>query len=414
MLDLDQLLRHAVEQRASDVHLKAGSRPYLRVDGRLQESPFEVVEPVDTERVALAVMPPSRAEELRNQHESDFVYGVPGLGRFRVSAFRQRGFVGLVLRRVVPGTPGFDALGLPVGVSRLADEQSGLVLVTGLAGSGRTSTIAAIVDHVNQTRASHIVTIENPIEVLHPDKQSIVTQREVGTDTVSYESALRHALRQDPDVVMVGKLPDADTARAALEAADVGKLVISTMPTVGAVDTVVRLVEMFPPHLRAQTRSTLARGLRGIISMRLLPRAGGRGRVPAVEVLVVNGLVSEALADSDGASRLERLMADGDYYGMQTFDQSLLKLYQRGLVDRATVIAHATSAPAIQVEIERIERSRAAGDAYAGTAPEPDAMPVPAGAPLAPVVPVGSSGPLAAPVPAGGHFPPPPPLTPRQ
>jgi twitching motility protein PilT len=413
MLDLDQLLRHAVEQRASDVHLKAGSRPYLRVDGRLQESPFEVVEPVDTERVALAVIPPSRAEELRNQHESDFVYGVPGLGRFRVSAFRQRGFVGLVLRRVVPGTPGFDALGLPVGVSRLADEQSGLVLVTGLAGSGRTSTIAAIVDHVNQTRASHIVTIENPIEVLHPDKQSIVTQREVGTDTVSYESALRHALRQDPDVVMVGKLPDADTARAALEAADVGKLVISTMPTVGAVDTVVRLVEMFPPHLRAQTRSTLARGLRGIISMRLLPRAGGRGRVPAVEVLVVNGLVSEALADSDGASRLERLMSDGDYYGMQTFDQSLLKLYQRGLVDRATVIAHATSAPAIQVEIERIERSRAAGDAFATAAPEPDMATMASGAPLAPAMPVAPNGPLPAPVAAGGHFPPPPPLTPR-
>jgi twitching motility protein PilT len=403
MLDLDQLLRHAVEQRASDVHLKAGSRPYLRVDGRLQESPFEVIEPMDTERVALAVMPPSRAEELRNQHESDFVYGVPGLGRFRVSAFRQRGFVGLVLRRVVPGTPGFDALGLPVGVSRLADEQSGLVLVTGLAGSGRTSTIAAVVDHVNQTRACHIVTIENPVEVLHPDKLSIVTQREVGTDTVSYESALRHALRQDPDVVMVGKLPDADTARAALEAADVGKLVISTMPTVGAVDTVVRLVEMFPPHLRAQTRSTLARTLRGIVSMRLLPRAGGRGRVPAVEVLVVNGLVAEALADSDGATRLERLMSDGDYYGMQTFDQSLLMLYQRGLVDRATVLAHATYAPAIQVEIERLERTRAAGDGY---------VPVPPPAPA--TSPPMAAGAVAAGLPGDGRqFPPPPPPTPR-
>jgi twitching motility protein PilT len=406
MLDLDQLLRHAVEQRASDVHLKAGSRPYLRVDGRLIETPFEVIEPADTERVALAVMPSSRAEELRSQHESDFVYGVPGLGRFRVSAFRQRGFVGLVLRRVVPGAPGFDALGLPVGVGRLADEQSGLVLVTGLAGSGRTSTIAAIVDHVNQNRACHIVTIENPIEVLHPDKRSIVTQREVGTDTVSYESALRHALRQDPDVVMVGKLPDADTARAALEAADVGKLVVSSMPTVGAVDTVVRLVEMFPPHLRAQTRSTLGRALRGIVSMRLLPRAGGRGRVPAVEVLVVNGLVAEALADADGASRLERLMSEGDYYGMQTFDQSLLKLYQRGLVDRATVLAHATYAPALQVDIERIERTRATGDGTAAFG-----APDPTGSPLASVTSIAPGGP--APVPADRQFPPPPPLTPR-
>jgi len=211
-------------------------------------------------------------------------------------------------------------------------------------------------------------------------------------------------LRQDPDVVMVGKLPDADTARAALEAADVGKLVISTMPTVGGVDTVVRLVEMFPPHLRAQTRSTLARALRGIISMRLLPRAGGRGRVPAVEVLVVNGLVAEALADSDGASRLERLMSDGDYYGMQTFDQSLLKLYQRGLVDRATVLAHATYAPAIQVEIERLERTRAAGegDGYLQL-PTPTASP----APMAP-------GPAPVAVAADGlQIPPPPPPTPR-
>src|SRR5581483_8637353 len=224
--------------------------------------------------------------------------------------------------------------------------------------------------------------------------------------------ALRHALRQDPDVVMVGKLPDADTARAALEAADVGKLVISTMPTVGAVDTVVRLVEMFPPHLRAQTRSTLARALRGIISMRLLPRAGGRGRVPAVEVLVVNGLVAEALADSDGASRLERLMYDGDYYGMQTFDQSLLKLYQRGLVDRATVLAHATYAPAIQVEIERIERTRAAGDTYAAPVPAPvPAAPGPAQ--LASVTPIAPTVPPPAPVRGGRQFPPPPPLTPR-
>src|SRR4029079_3145080 len=226
----------------------------------------------EAERVALAIMPPRRAERFHDGREADFVYSAPGRGRFRVSAFRQRGWVGLVMRRVLASPPGFDALGLPPGVKRLADSRSGMVLVTGLAGSGRTSTLASILDHVNQTEPRHIITVEDPIEVLHPDKRSIVTQREVGTDTVSYESALRHALRQDPDVVMLRKLPDADTARAALEAADVGKLVISTMPTVGAVDTVVRLVELFPPHLRAQTRTTLARALRGIISMRLLPR----------------------------------------------------------------------------------------------------------------------------------------------
>ncbi len=392
MLDLDQLLRHAVEQRASDVHLKSGSRPYLRVDGRLHESPFEVVEPADTERIALAVMSPARAEEFRREHQVDFVHGVQGLGRFRVSAFRQRGFVGLVLRRVVPGAPGFDALGLPGGVARLAEEQSGLVLVTGLAGSGRTSTLAAIVDHVNQTRSCHIVTIEDPIEVLHADKQSIVTQREIGVDAHDYEGALLHALRQDPDVILVGELPDAGTARAALEAADVGKFVLSTMPTVGAMDTVIRLVELFPPHLRAQVRSMLARALRGTISLRLLQRAGGRGRVPAVEILSVNGPVAEALAEMEGPSRLERLMAEGDYYGMQTFDQSLLQLYQRGLVDRATAVAHATYAPALQVDIERIDRSRGTG-IDAGTLLPPAAPP-----------------PRPAPPPASRMMPPPPPV----
>jgi twitching motility protein PilT len=376
MLDLDQLLQHAVEQRASDIHVKVGSRPFLRVDGSLRPTQFEVVEPEETERIALGIMPPRRAERFRQGLEADFVYSAPGRGRFRVSAFRQRGWVGLVMRRVLASPPSFDALGLPPGVQRLTDSTSGLVLVTGLAGSGRTSTLASVLDQINQHRSLHIVTIEDPIEVLHPDKQSIITQREVGTDTESFHEAILHALRQDPDVLFVSRLHDARTARATLEAADVGHLVFASMPTVSATDTVTQIIEMFPPHERPQVRGLLARALRGIVCQRLLPRAGGRGRVPAIEILVVNKAAAEALAESK-FDRLERIMREGEYYDMQTFDQALLSLYRRGLVERDAAMHHATSPPALRVELEQVDRERS-------TAPAPAFAPPPAGAPVAP------------------------------
>ena len=381
MLDLDQLLQHAVEQRASDIHVKVGSRPFLRVDGALRQTPFEVVEPEETERIALGIMPPRRAERFRHGLEADFVYSAPGRGRFRVSAFRQRGWVGLVMRRVLASPPGFDALGLPPGVQRLTDSVSGLVLVTGLAGSGRTSTLASILDQINQHHSRHIITIEDPIEVLHPDKQSIVTQREVGTDTESFHEAILHALRQDPDVLFVSRLHDSGTARAALEAADVGHLVFASLPTVSATDAITQIIEMFPPHERPQIRGLLARALRGIVCQRLLPRAGGRGRVPAVEVLVVNSVAADALADGK-IDRLEQIMHDGEYYDMQTFDQSLSALYRRGLIERDAALHHATSAPALRVELERIDRERASGPApapYAAPTVPPMAAPPPPG-----------------------------------
>jgi twitching motility protein PilT len=334
-----------------------GSRPVLRVDGTLRQTPFEVIEPEETERLAVGMMPARRAERFRQGLEADFVYSAAGRGRFRVSAFRQRGWVGLVLRRVLASPPGFDALGLPPGVRRLTEAPAGLVLVTGLAGSGRTTTLAAVLDQLNQQHARHIVTIEDPIEVLHPDKQSIVTQREVGTDTESFAAAIVHALRQDPDVLFVSALPDAPTARAALEAADVGHLVFASMPTVSAIDTVAQMIELFPPHERPQIRGLLSRALRGIVCQRLLPRAGGRGRVPAVEVLVVNNGAAEALGDGK-VDRLEQVMRDGEYYDMQTFDQSLLALYRRGLVERDAALQHATSAPALRVELEQVDRER--------------------------------------------------------
>jgi twitching motility protein PilT len=408
MLDLDQLLQHAVEQRASDIHLKVGSRPFLRVDGGLRQTSFEVVEPEETERIALGIMPPRRAERFRRGLEADFVYSAPGRGRFRVSTFRQRGWVGLVMRRVLASPPGFDALGLPPGVQRLTDVPSGLVLVTGLAGSGRTTTLASILDQINQHHLRHIVTIEDPIEVLHPDKRSIVTQREVGTDTESFRDGIAHALRQDPDVLFVSTLPDAPTARAALEAADVGHLVFASMPTVSTTDTVSQLIELFPPHERPQIRGLLARALRGIVCQRLLPRAGGRGRVPAVEVLVVNNAAAEALAEGK-FDRLEQVIREGEYYDMQSFDQSLLGLYRRGLVERDDALQHATSAPALRVELEQVDRERSlvAGASAAGATsfvPPVGSVPAPAPVPVTPPMPAPVGPAMPPPAAPGGDL----------
>jgi twitching motility protein PilT len=372
MLDLDRLLRFAVEQGASDAHVKVGARPRLRVDGVLREAPFDTVEPAEIERCALAIMPEARAVEFRSTNEADFMYGITGLGRFRVSAFRQRGWVGLVFRRVLPGIPGFDALSMPPAVAALADRAHGLVLVSGLAGSGKTATLAAMVDHVNSTRECHIITIEDPVEVLHADKRAVVDQREVGTDTPSAESALVHALRQDPDVIMVSEIGDAASAWSALQAAETGRLVLSSLSTVSVVDTVERFVDLFQPHQQRHARASLAGALRGVVSQRLLARAGGRGRVPAVEVLIVNARVAERIAQPDRLSELDREMVDGDLYGMQSFDQSLVRLYQGGLVTRADVLAHAGEPSEMKFELDRADFER-------GGAPTNPVVPEPSG-----------------------------------
>ncbi len=358
MLDLDRLLRFAVEQSASDVHVKVGARPRLRVDGRLREGPFDTVEPTDTERLLAAILPAQLSEEFRSTSEADFTYGITGLGRFRVSAFRQRGWIGLVLRRVLPGVPGFEALALPPVVQSLAEQPNGLVLVSGLGGSGRTATMAAMVDSINSERECHIVTIEDPIEVIHADKRAVVDQREVGTDTPSAHVALEHALRQDPDVIMVSQLRDDATVAAAMDAAEAGHLVIAGFSTVNAIDTVDRVVEMFEPHRQRQVRASLASALRGILVQRLVPRAGGRGRVPAVEVLVVNARVRERIADPARVAELAGEMEHGDLYGMQTFDQSLAHLYRDGLVTRANALEHAESPGELRFTLDHADFER--------------------------------------------------------
>ena len=352
MLELHDLLRFAMEHRGSDLHLKVGSVPHVRVDGHLMVTPFETATAADTERIAAAITPEERADELAETGETDFALSIAGLGRFRVNVFRQRGSVGMVLRRVLVGMPAFETLGLPSSVNRLADEQRGLVIVSGPTGSGRTTTVAAMVDHINETRAVNIVTIEDPIEVLHADKMAIVNQREIGTDTRDYVSAVRQVLRQDPDVIVIGELVDDETVEAALMAASTGHLVLAVMRTTRAAETVSHLVECFPTFRQPNVRQILAGCLRGIICQALLERADGRGRVPAAEVLVGTSRVFDLVVDpACKAAQLEALMADGDYYGMQTFDQSLLNLYKNGLVSLREVLAASSDANEFRIAL---------------------------------------------------------------
>jgi twitching motility protein PilT len=353
VLDLDELLRHLVDERGSDLHIKVGAPPHIRIDGELTATPFESVTPADAERLA-DLIPALRTEEFAVRAEADFAYGVSGLGRFRVNVFRQRGSISMVLRRVPPGAPAFEDLGLPLAVRRLVDEEHGLVLVTGPRGSGRSNTTAAMVDHINATRTASIVTIEDPIEFLHHDKRSIISQREVGTDTSDYADAMRRVQRQDPDVIFIGELVDQATVVAALAAAETGHLVVSTMSTLTATETVNRIVELFPAGHQRQARATLASSLRGIVSQRLLARADGRGRVLASEILVATNRVFDRILDSaTPGDSLEELMDGGEYYGMQTLDQDLFTLCKNGDIAVRTALATATHPDELGIALQQ-------------------------------------------------------------
>ncbi len=358
MFDLDHVLRQAVEQGASDVHIKVGSPAHIRLDGELVPVGSEPVQAADTERVAFAVMPKIRAEEFISTNEADFAYALAGVGRFRVNVFRQRGSVAMVLRHILPGIPPMEELGLPVVVRRLAEEKRGLVLVTGPTGSGKTTTLAAMIDHINETQARHIVTIEDPIEVLHPDKKSLINQREVGADTNDFLAALKRALRQDPDVILIGEMRDPETVWAALSAAETGHLVFSTLHTMGAGETINRIIDFFPPYQQQQVRMSIAGALKGIVSQRLVPRCDKEGRVPAMEVLVATGRVFDKIADSSQTHELDEIIADGEFYGMQTFDQSLLSLYRDQVVSRRDALSSASNPHDLRLKMEQMELSR--------------------------------------------------------
>jgi twitching motility protein PilT len=343
---LEQVLREAVARAASDVHLKVPAPPVVRVDGSLQPLPgFGPLSPRDTERFFAEIVgrSPERMEEFARRGEADLSHSIAGLSRFRVNAFRQRGAVSLVLR-VVPGRVlAIADLGLPPVVARLAEEERGIVFVTGTTGSGKTSTLAAMIDRINRRMHKHIVTIEDPIEILHADRRSLINQREVGQDTDSFSDALRRVMRQDPDVIMIGEIRDLVTIETALNAAETGHLVVSTMHTLDAVETVNRAIGFFPLHQQQQVRAMLAGTLRGIISQRLVPRADGSGRIPAVEVLVTTGRARDMILDPDQTGRLHEVIRDGEFYGMQTFDQSLFGHVKAGLVSVEDAMRTASS-----------------------------------------------------------------------
>jgi twitching motility protein PilT len=353
LVELHELLQYLQEMRGSDLHVRVGAVPHVRIDGHLQKAPFDAPSAADLEVMAKSLLPADRAAELEATGETDFAHSVSGEGRYRIDVYRQRGSVGMVIRRVVPGIPDVDALGLPMAVEKLAEEQQGLILVTGTTGSGKTTTVAAMLDRINETRAAHIITIEDPIEVLHADKQSIVSQREVGTDTPSFAHAMERALRQDPDVIFVGELRDAETVSAAITAAETGNLVISTMRTIGASETLLRLLDFFPHAQHRQMRQTVAGVLRGIISQRLLERADGKGRTPAVEVLVNTAKVFDCIVDPDRHVDLERVISEGDYYGMQTFDQALFHLYKDGLISLRDALAVAARPEDFRIQLQQ-------------------------------------------------------------
>ncbi|MHB1326281.1 MAG: type IV pilus twitching motility protein PilT [Thermoleophilia bacterium] len=321
-----------VKRGASDLHLKSGSPPVIRVDGELYTLGEEPIMPEGTKEYAAVIMSDKQIAIFSEQNEIDFAYGIEGIGRFRVNIFRQRGSISIAMRQVVGKIPGFDELHLPSIIKRLALEPRGMILVTGTTGSGKTTTLAAMIDYINQNVRRHIVTVEDPIEILHKDNKSMINQREVGIDTRSYSTALKYVLRQDPDIIFIGEMRDLETVQTAMTASQTGHLVLSTLHTIDVSETINRIIDFFPLHQQKQVRILLAGSLRGIISQRLLPRADGKGRVPALEIMVMTKRIRDLVLDSNQTHKIEEAIREGDYYGMKTFDQSLLTLYQEGLI----------------------------------------------------------------------------------
>ena len=379
-MELDPLLRRAVEAGASDVHLKVGRPPVFRIDGDvtpLEDGPLSDADLDDALRTVTASTP-KRYEQFAETGDLDLAYTSDGLPRFRVNAFRQRGAVSFAFRLIPAEVPNFEQLDLPPGVQVLASEHRGLVLVTGATGSGKTTTLAAVVDHINRSRRSHIVTIEDPIEILHPDHLSIVNQREVGLDTESFAQALRRALRQDPDTILIGELRDAETAQTALQAAESGHLVLSTMHTIDAAETVSRMIEFFPGAKQAQIRSILAGVLRGVVSQRLLPRAGG-GRIAAVEVMINNARIADLIRESR-PDEITDAIGEGEFFQMQTLERALIELVAAGTVETEVAANAAGNRHDFLVALERELKRRALPVAAAPEAieePEPEAEPEP-------------------------------------
>ncbi|HEY2939697.1 MAG TPA: PilT/PilU family type 4a pilus ATPase [Gaiellaceae bacterium] len=383
-MDLNAALSRAVELGASDVHLKVGQPPVLRRDGELGLLPDHAPlydSDLEAALATIADLSPAKLSAFHETGELDLAYTADGLPRFRVNGFRQRGSISFAFRVIPKNVPGFDELRLPQGVRRLAEEHRGLVLCTGATGSGKTTTLATVIDHINRTRRQHIVTIEDPIEILHGDHGCIVNQREVGLDTENFLAAIRRVLRQDPDVILIGELRDAETAETALKAAESGHMVFSTMHTIDAAETISRMIEFFPAVKQEQIRSILAGVLRGVISQRLLPRLEG-GRVAAVEVMVNNSRIADLIRDQK-TEEIPDAIAEGQFFDMQTFTQALIELVLANEIDREVAANAATNRHDFLVALEQALKRQKAGIEYdqrlseEARAPEPGKAPMP-------------------------------------
>jgi twitching motility protein PilT len=355
-MHVNDLLGVAVENGASDVHLKVGSFPMMRVRGALV--PIAEVKRLDHDdlvSMSAAVMSTQQRQKFKDSQEVDLAYSVPGLGRFRCNVFQQRGTIGLVFRVIPMQVLSIDELGLPQVLKKIAAEERGLVLVTGATGSGKSTSLAAMIDHVNQTRSAHIITVEDPIEFLHRDVRSIVNQREVAVDTRSFSHALRSALRQDPDVILVGEMRDYETIETGLLAAETGHLVFSTLHTLDATETVSRIIAVFPPHQQKQVRLQLASVLKAVVSQRLVPKADGKGRAPAVEVMISTPFIRDCIVDKEKTHLIPGAIAAGtSQYGMQTFDQSIFGLYEQGLVSFDEALRWASNVDEFKLRVQGI------------------------------------------------------------
>ena len=353
---IDDLLRVASSHGASDLHLKVGAFPVMRIGGELHPiSDAPRLKQEDALDMAFAMMSNRQKQRFKEASEVDIGYGVNGLGRFRANIFQQRGSVSIVLRVIPEQTRNTTELGLPPSIDKISEERRGLILVTGSTGSGKSTTLAAMIDRINAMRSGHIVTIEDPIEFLHKDKMSFVTQREVDVDTRSFSEALRGALRQDPDVILVGEMRDYETIETALMAAETGHLVLSTLHTLDATETITRIVSCFPSHQQKSVRIQLAGILKGVISMRLVRAAKGAGRVPAVEVMVSTGLIRDYIVNEEKTYLIREAIAAGtSQYGMQTFDQSLFNLFQSGLISLEEALHNASNADEFKMRVSGI------------------------------------------------------------
>jgi len=356
-MNINDLLKIAVDRKASDLHLKVGSHPVIRVDGELLPLPeLKRLMQEDTIAMAFSIMNARQKQRFKEELEIDIAYQVPGLGRFRCNVFQQRGAVGLVLRVIPARIQSVRELMLPPVLERICEERRGLILCTGTTGSGKSTTLAAMLDYINSTRTEHVITIEDPIEFLHRDKKSIVNQREIDVDTRAFSGALRAALRQDPDVILVGEMRDYETIETALLAAETGHLVFSTLHTLDATETINRIISVFPPHHQKQIRIQLAQVLKSVISLRLVPRADNIGRVPAAEVLISTAYIRECIENKEKTKYIREQIALGtSQYGMQTFDQSLYQLFKSGLITLDEALKRATNPDEFRLKIQGVQ-----------------------------------------------------------